>query len=187
MSLMSESACPTEIIEFWFAPDHHALWFDSTPEFDALIRRRYLATWQMARDGVLDDWRESSEGCLALVIVLDQFPLNMFRGEARCFSTEARARAVAQHAIDRGFDKAMSVDQRAFLYIPFHHSETLEDQRFAIQLYSGPELKDWHRGVQHHHDIVARFGRFPHRNAILGRNSGPDEIEWLKSPDAFHG
>jgi len=178
---------PQDIIDFWFAADTRKLWFDSTPEFDAELRVRFLPTWEQARDGELDDWMQTVEGCLALAVVLDQLPLNMFRGKAESFSTEARAREVARVAIDRGFDDGLEAERKAFLYLPFMHSEALEDQQLALRLFAQPGLESNLRFAHHHHDIVARFGRFPHRNAALGRDSTEAEIAYLNSKEAFTG
>lgn len=176
-----------DIIDFWFAADTRKLWFVSTPEFDAELRERFLSTWEQARDGELDDWMHSADGCVALAIVLDQFPLNMFRGDALGYSTEARAREVARVAIERGFDSDLQTERKAFLYLPFMHSENLEDQRLALRLFDQPGLESNLRFARHHHDIVARFGRFPHRNAALGRESSAAEIAYLNSEEAFTG
>ena len=178
---------PQEIIDFWFAEATRKLWFDSTPEFDRLLSERYRDTWERARRGELDHWMETADGCLALTIVLDQFPLNMFRGEADSYSTEAQSREVARVAIERGFDSELETERKAFLYMPFMHSERLEDQDFALRLFDQPGLESNLRFSRHHHEIVARFGRFPHRNAALGRGSTEDEIEYLNSKQAFTG
>jgi uncharacterized protein (DUF924 family) len=178
---------PQEILDFWFSNEVRKLWFDSTPEFDALLRARYLAVWEQAGRGELDHWLPRAAGCLALVIILDQFPLNMFRGQALAYSTEARSRDVAQTALQRNFDRALEVEQRAFLYMPFMHSEELADQRRALELFDQPGLEGNLRFARHHHDIVEKFGRFPHRNEVLGRDSSAAEIAYLKSKQAFTG
>ncbi len=169
-----------EILDFWFSERLRPLWFRATPELDAEIRERFEEAWGLARAGVYDYWEEDPEGALALVILLDQFPLNMFRGDARSWSTEARAREVAEAAIERGFDRAMPDEQKVFLYMPFMHSENLEDQKRAIELFAAAGLEDNLRYASHHHDIIERFGRFPHRNAGLGRDSTEEEREYLK-------
>ncbi len=178
---------PQQIVDFWFSAAVSKLWFKSTPEFDRQLRDDYEATWQQARDGEFDHWRDSAVGCLALVIVLDQFPLNMFRGDALCYSTEAASIEVARHALAQGFDRELDGKQRAFLYMPFMHSEALEDQQLALELFDQPGLEDNLRFARHHHDIVSRFGRFPHRNAALGRVNTPAEDEYLASKEAFTG
>lgn len=176
-----------EILDFWFSDQVRKLWFSSTEEFDALLRERYLSLWQQACRGELEHWMESPGGCLALVILLDQFPLNMFRGEARSYSSEAQSRDVARYAIQHNFDRDLDPRQRAFLYMPFMHSEELADQKRALELFAQPGLEDNLRFARHHHDIVERFGRFPHRNQALGRDSSAAEIEYLSSKEAFTG
>lgn len=178
---------PQDILDFWFSDEVRKLWFDSTPEFDALLRERYQQAWEQAGRGELDHWLQSAAGCLALVIILDQFPLNMFRGQALGYATEARSREVAQTAIQRGFDRQLEVERRAFLYLPFMHSERLADQQRALELFAQPGLEGNLRFARHHHDIVKKFGRFPHRNAALGRDSSAAEIDYLNSKQAFTG
>jgi uncharacterized protein (DUF924 family) len=163
------------------------LWFRSTPAFDEGLRERYLDTWQAAAAGGLEHWRQNPQGALALVIVLDQFPLNMFRGRAEGFSTEARAREVAAEAIGKGWDKALDKSRLAFLYMPFMHSENLADQDRSVALFEAAGLTDNLRFARHHRELIRRFGRFPHRNAILGRASSEEELEYLASKEAFHG
>jgi uncharacterized protein (DUF924 family) len=187
MPATDEDTMPDEIIDFWFADATRKLWFDSTPEFDDELRTRFRDTWERARRGELDHWTETAEGCVALVIVLDQFPLNMFRGGADSYSTEAQARDVARIAIERGFDEDLETERKAFLYLPFMHSENLEDQQRALELFDQPGLESNLRFARHHHDIVKRFGRFPHRNAALGRVSSDAETEYLNSKQAFKG
>jgi len=187
MNPLTVVAHPTEVIAFWFAETIQPLWFAVTPDFDEALRARFLTTYRAAAAGQLTDWEATPEGALALVIALDQFPLNLFRGQAESFATEAAARAVADRAIARGFDQAMPPIQRQFLYLPFMHSETLDDQERSVRLYQQPGLEDSLRFARHHRDLIARFGRFPHRNAILGRASTAEESAYLASPEAFHG
>lgn len=175
------------VLDFWFSEEARRLWFRSTTEFDAAIRQRFEATWQAARDGRLHHWQSSARGALALVIVLDQFPLNMYRGAGLAFSTETMAREVAQHAIDQGWDQGLEETARGFLYLPFMHSETLADQDRAVALYEAAGMANNLRFARHHREIVRRFGRFPHRNAALGRDSTAEERAWLQSKEAFHG
>jgi uncharacterized protein (DUF924 family) len=135
----------------------------------------------------LDDWQQSATGSLALVIVLDQFPLNMFRGTAKSFSTGAQSRSVARSAIEKSYDQELPADQRSFLYMPFMHSEDLDDQAFGVELFSQPGLENNLRFAKHHYGIIERFGRFPHRNEILARESSEAEIKYLNSKQGFHG
>ena len=151
-----------DVLDFWFAPGAELLWFDSTAEFDRRIELDFGATWQAARAGRLDHWQRDAAGCLALVILLDQFPLNMFRGQPLSFATEAQARDVSTRALAHDFDRGLPADRKAFLYLPWHHSESLADQEYAVELFGRPGLEDWQRGARQHRDIVARFGRYPH-------------------------
>jgi uncharacterized protein (DUF924 family) len=174
------------VLEFWFDEPARRQWFSATPAFDSEIRERFESTWRQARDGELSDWEQTPAGALALVILLDQFPLNMYRGEAISFSTEAQARAVAGRAIDRGFDRQLPFDRLAFLYLPYMHSESLADQERSVALFEAAGLGKNLEFAQGHRDIVRRFGRFPHRNRILGRDSSAEELAWLASPGAFN-
>jgi uncharacterized protein (DUF924 family) len=184
---MVMSADPRKVLDFWFSADTRPLWFRSTPEFDARLCEDFLDVWQAAARGELEHWGRTPEGALALVIVLDQFPLNMFRGEAESFSTEALSRRVAREAIDRGWDRDLDDAGKAFLYLPFMHSEALEDQDRSVQLFRDAGLVDNLRWAEHHREIIRRFGRFPHRNVALGRASTHEEKEWLQSSGAFQG
>lgn len=169
-----------EIITFWFSDAVKAKWFKSTTEFDDQLRNSYQQVWGLARAGTYDHWELEPEGALALVIILDQFPLNMFRNDARQYSTEVHAREVAGRAIDQGFDKKLTPQQKSFLYLPFMHSESLVDQDRAVELYNNAGLADNLRYAHHHRDVIRRFGRFPHRNEALGRTSTEDEVDYLK-------
>lgn len=151
------------------------------------MRQRFEPLWEAAVRGELDAWRGNPEGCLALAIILDQFPLNMFRGTAKSFSSERQAIAVAKQAIAHGFDQRIDPAQLAFLYMPLMHSEELTDQDLSVELFTAARLENNLRFAQHHRDIVRRFGRFPHRNAILGRPSTLQEIDYLNSKEAFKG
>jgi uncharacterized protein (DUF924 family) len=177
---------PSAVLDFWFAPEMEKRWFRSSEALDAEIRERFASPWQAGRDGRLAHWEETPEGALALVILLDQFPLNMFRNRPEGFSTEAAARQVAERAIARGFDRQLDGAALAFLYLPFMHSEDLADQERSVRLFEAAGLTENLRFARHHRDIVARFGRFPHRNAILGRDSSQEEVDWLASPEGFN-
>lgn len=177
----------TDILDFWYTPPMSGHWFSSTPAIDADIRTHYAALWQQAAQGNLDHWRQTPEGCLALCIVLDQFPLNMFRGEAKSFATEQQAVTVSKHAVAQGLDQQLPQAQLAFLYMPLMHSENLADQDESVRLFEAAGLEVNARFARHHREIVRRFGRFPHRNAILGRESTPEELVYLNSKEAFTG
>jgi uncharacterized protein (DUF924 family) len=176
-----------QVLTFWFSARVRALWFRSTPEFDTEIRQRFEPTWRAARDGRLGDWESDAAGALALVIVLDQFPLNMYRGQGLSFSTEGLAREVAARAVEHGWDRKLDETGKAFLYLPFMHSEELADQERSVALYEAAGLTHNLRYARHHREIVRRFGRFPHRNAALGRESTAEELVWLRGKGAFHG
>lgn len=183
----SDIAAAHELLEFWFSEQAEKRWFNSTSEFDNELRDRYAALYEAACRGELEHWRDAADAALALVILFDQIPLNIFRGQARGFASEAMAREVAAGAIDRGWDKALSDKQKVFMYLPFMHSENLADQDRSVTLYTAAGLENNLRFARHHREIVRRFGRFPHRNAILGRPSTAEELEWLASKEAFKG
>lgn len=178
---------PDAVLDFWYADAMRKQWFASTPALDAEIRQRFESTWNAARLGELDRWLDQAESALALIIVLDQFPLNMFRGEAKSFATEAQAIAAAKHAISLDYPRQIPRERVAFMYLPLMHSERLADQELCVRLFEAAGLVENARFARHHYDIVQRFGRFPHRNAILGRESTPDEIAYLNSKEAFKG
>jgi uncharacterized protein (DUF924 family) len=176
---------PGSVLDFWFADEARSLWFNSTPAFDRQLRNDFESTWRHAALGHLSAWENTPQGALALVIVLDQFPLNIFRGEAVQFSTEALARAVAGRSIARGHDRQLPKQQLAFLFLPYMHSESLADQDRSLELFSAAGLDENLEFARGHREIVRRFGRFPHRNRLLGRESTPEEIAWLASDEAF--
>lgn len=178
---------PSDIIGFWFGEPMCRHWFRATDDLDRKIRERFEGLWRQAADRGLAEWQQTAEGCLALAIVLDQFPLNMYRGEPRSYATEAQSIEIALQAVDRGFDCQLPVEQRAFLYMPLMHSEKLQHQDLAVQLFDGAELEANARFARHHRDLIKRFGRFPHRNAILGRSSDRGERAYLASKEAFTG
>ncbi len=175
------------LLDFWYSAEMRPRWFDSTPELDERIRIRFEPLWQLAAAGGLDHWQDTPEGALALIIVLDQLPLNMYRGRPEAFATEQRAVAVAKQAVARGFDTLIPKERLMFLYLPLMHSEHLDDQDLSVQLFAAAGLADNLRFAEHHRGIVRRFGRFPHRNAILSRTSTQEELDYLASPQAFKG
>jgi len=176
-----------DIINYWFSKENKKHWFNSTPEIDAEIKEKFEGLWQSAVAGKLDAWQETAEGALALIIVLDQFPLNMFRGEVKSFQTEQQAIEVTLKAIDNGFDNKLNDAKLSFLLIPLMHSEKLEEQNLSVKFFKEHNLTDNLKFAQHHRDLIIEFGRFPHRNAILGRENTPEEIEYLASKRAFTG
>jgi len=169
-----------EVLRFWF-DEHPKDWFVKNPDLDAQIRRRFEALHQEAASGALEGWLDEPRACLARVILLDQFPRNMFRGDARAFATDALARAAARRILARGWNARMTRSEQLFAYLPFEHSESLEDQNLSCELIKDFEPEQVRYALRHR-EIIDRFGRFPHRNGILGRQSTPAEIEFLKQP-----
>ncbi len=171
-------ASPESVLAFWRAagPDK---WFEKDTAFDEDIRARFLETYDAAVAGKLSDWEQTAEGALALTIVLDQFPRNMFRDDARTYAADPQARAVAGRALEHGFDQKMPLSDRQFFYLPFEHSETMADQGRSCALVAATGDADLLKWAQLHADIIRRFGRFPHRNAILGRATTAEEQAFL--------
>lgn len=178
---------PADILAYWYTPPLSEHWFNSTPAIDADIRERFAGLWQQAKQGELQHWQQTAEGCLALCIVLDQFPLNMFRGTPESFSTEQLAVAVSKQAVAQGLDLQLPAERRSFLYMPLMHSEHLADQDESVRLFTAAGLSFNARFAEHHRSLIERFGRFPHRNSILGRESSAAELEYLNSAEAFKG
>ena len=168
---------PAAIVAFWREAGADR-WFAKDAAFDDDIKRRFMASYEAAAAGKLTNWEQNGEGALALLLLLDQFPRNMFRGEARAFATDPLARAVASRAILNGYDGAFP-DLRAFFYVPFEHSENLADQERGVALYKAANDADGLKWAQLHADIIRRFGRFPHRNPVLGRVTTPEEQAFL--------
>ena len=182
-----------DVLDFWFGREgepgygeFREAWFEKDPDFDREVRDRFGALYEEAAAGRLDAWKEDARGCLALVICLDQFPRNMFRGDARTHATDEKALETATDAVERALDRELPAFQRMFLYMPFMHSEGVEEQRRSVELFGrladepgAPDVTEYAVG---HREIVERFGRFPHRNAILGRETTPEEAEFLTRP-----
>lgn len=170
---------PADIVMFWrdAGPER---WFNKDAAFDEEIRQRFLTSYEAASEGKLSAWEDSAEGALALLILLDQFPRSMFRGSARAFAADPLARAVAAGALVRGFDAQVPSDMRAFFYLPFEHSEDLADQERAVALFKASGDADGLKWAELHADIIRRFGRFPHRNAVLGRETTAAEQVFLE-------
>jgi uncharacterized protein (DUF924 family) len=186
---------PGEILDFWFGREgkegygeFREAWFIKDPEFDREIRDRFESIYEEAAAGRLEHWKDEAQSCLALIILLDQFPRNMFRGDPKTYATDDKAREAARHAVEHAYDRELPPYGRLFVYLPFEHSEDLEDQRFSVELFRGlaadigsEELLDY---AVRHLEIIERFGRFPHRNEILGRATTPEEAEFLRGPDS---
>ena len=171
-----------DILDFWFRELNRKAWFEKSDVTDALIRNRFLALHEQLEREVSSQSALDPRATLAAVIVFDQFPRNMFRGTPRAFATDPLALALARQMVDGGHDRDFSKDERMFLYLPFEHSEQPGDQAQCCALFALLDDPELLRYAQAHKDIVDRFGRFPHRNAILGRVSTPEEIEFLKQP-----
>jgi len=178
-----------DALAFWFGqgPDYgkrHKRWFEKQPGFDTEVRQRFLGLHEELANG--REWLSSARERLARILLLDQFPRNMFRGTVRAFATDPLALETAKLAVERGDDPLLLPVERLFLYLPFEHSEALEDQQRACELTKPlaafPETDDAHRYAIAHRDVIARFGRFPHRNQTLGRASTAEELEFLKQP-----
>ena len=189
--LMSDQPGAAEVLLFWFGPPdergkRHKRWFVKSEAFDREVRERFLALYEEAAAGKLAHLKATAQECLALIILLDQFPRNMFRGTPRAFASDPLALETARHALAQGFDRTMLPVERMFVYLPFEHSEALADQLESCELTRPlevyPETNDVYRYAVAHRDIIRRFGRFPHRNALLGRASTPEELEFLKGP-----
>lgn len=176
-----------DIINFWYSQRIKKHWFASTPELDQEILEKYADLWLQASMGSLDDWADTAEGSLALVIILDQFPLNMFRNQAKSFTTEQQAVEVSLNALKHNFAQQIDKEKVSFLFMPLMHSEDIEHQNMSIALYMENQLESNIRFAQHHQGIIRKFGRFPHRNKILGRKSTAEEITYLASKEAFTG
>lgn len=172
------------VLDFWFrGTEARKEWFQKDPAFDAEIRARFFRLYEEAASGALAHWMGRAADCLALVVTLDQFPRNLFRAPgpeaARAFATDTLALAAARRALDSGYGGAVPEVARTFFYLPFEHSENLADQERSLQLFAGHPNEIW---AVRHWEIVKRFGRFPHRNAALGRESTAAEIEFLQQP-----
>lgn len=171
-------AAPAQVLDFWFSAGPQK-WFSKDDAFDGAIRERFLPAYEAAAAGRLTDWEATPEGALALVIVLDQFPRNMFRGSPRTFATDALALGVAKQSITQGFDMQLGLPKRNFFYLPFMHSENLADQERCVELSRRSGDQNTLKYAELHTDIIRRFGRFPHRNAVLGRATTPEEQAFL--------
>ncbi len=187
----SDRARIVALLDFWFGAPGSAerdrpreVWFARDAEFDAALRRHFLVDHERAAAGGCAAWRAEPDATLALILLLDQLPRNLFRGSPRAFSCDAAALGAARHCVERGWDRDFPVVRRWFVYMPFMHSERLADQRRCLELSSAlrgdPDSAEEIRAAERHHEIIARFGRFPHRNAILGRPSTEEEEAFLQ-------
>lgn len=171
-----------DVLSFWFVETSPVQWFQVNPMFDEMVRDKFLDLFRFAEQGFCDDWARSAEGALALAILFDQFPRNMFRDTPEAYATDAKALEIAELAIERGFDQLFQPHKRLFLYLPFEHSENIEHQRRSVALCTQMKYDDplRYEYALRHMKVIERFGRFPHRNQILRRESTVEEIEFLK-------
>lgn len=172
----------SEILNFWFKETEPVCWFKKDPQFDEIIWLRFGPIHQAASRGECFRWRDTIDGRLAEIIILDQFSRNIFRNDARAFAYDNMALVLAQEAILINQAQLLPPKMRAFVYMPLMHSESLVIHAEAIRLFSEPGLEENLAYEIKHHEILQRFGRYPHRNAVLGRKSTPEEIEFLKEP-----
>jgi uncharacterized protein (DUF924 family) len=171
-----------DVLKFWFGESTAAYWFDKDPAFDETVRRRFLALYEALANCNNDPLLADARTALAAILVFDQMPRNMFRDTPRAFATDRRALSIAQEGIDRGFESGLTKDERMFLYLPFEHAENAAAQARSVILMAtldDPELAKW---AEEHRRIIDRFGRFPHRNRVLGRTSTPEEALFLTQP-----
>jgi uncharacterized protein (DUF924 family) len=189
---MNDGTSIRDILDFWFLPltdpgygKPRDFWWESTPELDAEIRERFGGLLDKAVAGDLDHWAKSPDGALALIVLCDQFARNIHRRTAQAFAGDMTALETARLAVARGYPLAYPVELRTFFYMPFQHSESLSDQEFCCSLFAGTGNDDYLKHAVEHRDIVARFGRFPHRNSLLGRTCTPDELDYLKTAKRF--
>jgi uncharacterized protein (DUF924 family) len=181
-----------DVLDFWFLPLDHPehgklreVWWQGPPEFDAEIRERFSPAFERAIEGGLDHWRQSPDGALALIVLCDQFPRNMHRRSAHAFAGDGKAMETARLALARFYPAAFNPTMRAFFYMPFQHSEALEDQEMGCALFAPFNDPEMMKFAIEHRDIIARFGRFPHRNDVLGRACTDEELEYLKNANRF--
>lgn len=176
---------PETVLEFWFSDHARPHWFAKNDAFDAEIRRRFSALYHHAHDGAHAEWKDSPRGLLALVVVLDQFPRNMFRDSPLAFGSDTLALMLAELGIAKGFNERLSMEERMFLYMPLQHAEKMDVQEQSVARFAELGMAEPLDFARQHRDIIARFGRFPHRNAALGRSSTAEETEFLKTHSGF--
>ena len=173
----------SEILNFWFTETAPPLWFQVNEDFDKSVREKFSSIYELARLGGCDHWQNDADGCLALCLMYDQFPRNMFRGTIRMYESDPQAIVIAKLAISKGFDQIIPLVRRRFMYRPFEHSENINDQRRAVMLFhrlKGDDPLSYDYALKHCR-VIEKFGRFPHRNAILGRMSTPEENDFLRA------
>ena len=181
---------PEEILDFWFGGEDgfRKVWFKYDEDFDREVRERFSEDYERAAAGELNDWMSSPREALALILLLDQFPRNLFREDPRAYATDEKARKVADHTVSTGLDRGLEPLERTFVYLPFEHSEDIKDQHRSMELFltldselDTPEILDY---AVRHREVIERFGRFPHRNEVLGRTPTPEEEAFLGERDS---
>lgn len=177
-------ATPVDVLDFWFDSLKPEDWFKKSDETDTIIREKFAATHLSLARRIRDGWRVDGDARLALIIVLDQFPRNIYRDTPLAFATDGLALREARRAVDAGLDKQVASDRRVFFYLPFEHSENLADQNRAVSLITALGDETYTKYAEAHRDVIVEFGRFPHRNEILGRTSTPAEQRYLEKPDS---
>ncbi len=188
------AASAQEVVDFWFEEAHAGNWFVADAGFDAQIRERFGTAVRVAASGQLDEWMATAEGWLALLILLDQFPRNLYRGDAGAWAADVKAQRVALSGLARGHDRQLLPLQRVFAYLPLEHAEDMALQQRSVELFEAlgaevppqqrPQFADFLDYARRHREVIARFGRFPHRNAALARVSTPEETRYLAEPGA---
>ncbi len=170
-----------EVLRFWFEETKPAQWFQKNTAFDADIAERFMLTYDMAKKDLCASWAKDADGALALCIVLDQFPRNMFRDTAKSFESDAKILLIAKDAVNKGFDQILSPLKRRFIYMPFMHSEDVFEQKRSVKLFASMKDDDplSYDYALKHLEVIEKFGRFPHRNKILGRQSSDEELKYL--------
>ncbi|MBW8635958.1 DUF924 domain-containing protein [Hoeflea sp. WL0058] len=181
---MVDIVAPREVTTFWFDELEERNWFEKNEEIDRAIRKRFMDTHLALSAHVPQEWRETPEAALALIIVFDQFPRNIFRNSPHAFASDPLALKEATLAIEKGFDLQTPEKHRLFIYIPFEHSESIEDQNRSVALFETLNDENLMKYALAHRDVIEKYGRFPHRNAILGRVSTPEEEAYLAKPGA---
>jgi len=184
-TMNENSITPSDVLDYWFSEKSKQFWFASTPQVDNEIKVRFESIWEKASKGEFNKWRDTADGSVALIVVLDQLPLNMFRSDPKGFQTENMAVEVALNAINNGFDEELNDEKLLFLFMPLMHSENIDHQNLQVYLFDKYNFNL--EFSKHHRDLVEKFGRFPHRNEILGRMSTMEELDYLLSDNAFKG
>lgn len=175
-----------EVISFWFEETMPQQWFQKNDVFDQEIKERFLVTYEMARKDLCNDWARDADGVLALCLVLDQFPRNIFRGSAKAFETDKKILLIVKETLHKGYDALLNPVKRKFMYMPFMHSEDISDQKKSVSLFEmmkGDDPLSYDYAVKHL-EVIEKFGRFPHRNEVLGRQSTEEELKYLQLPGA---